>query len=163
MATVTTTVKASSLNVDNRAKLKILGRGGSTITLPITTPSATYSNLESNWQEVPRPGQLPLNIKVGYKLSTVEITVQIVPPDGGILDPGNTVQTIITQLIDMANNDAVDKPIAFTWGILDSSTALTNTGHWHIETMEIVSNTRQPGTNNITQATASITLKQAAN
>jgi hypothetical protein len=162
MPTVTATVLAAHLKVDTRAKLKLLGRNGQDISLPITDASSPYSGLESDWEEVPRPGRQPLNLKAGYKLAQVQLTITLMPPDGGVLDPTNTVQQLVTELTRMANNDSADQPIAFVWGIYDSSLFLSSSGHWHIESMTITPIARQPFTNNISQATVSITLKEAS-
>jgi LysM repeat protein len=143
------------------AQLTLLGSSQGPVVLPITNPQATYANLEGNWQEQARPGTTPLNIRVGSKLATAEITSTIVASDGGTWDAGNTVEPIVEALIALAAADG-SYPVAFTWGSLDSSAVLTETGHWRVDSLEIVSQHRQPGTNNISQATVTVTLKEVS-
>lgn len=145
-----------------QAQLVLLGAGGETIVLPITSPQATYANLEANWQEVPRPGLKPINQRVGEKLRTAQYTVTIVGGDNGPWDGSNTVEPIIDKLAAMCQAEGAQRPIAMVWGKFDSSTNLTGSGHWHIDTMQITSTWRQPVTNNVSQATATITLKEAS-
>jgi LysM repeat protein len=157
---VTVTVAGTPAVSRVQAELTLLGSGGNTtIVLPITDPAATYTNLEGNWVEVDVPGGKPFNVRAGSKLSMLELQVTIAGPDGGTQDPSNVVQPIIQQLLKMCQSDGT-YPIALTWGSLDSSAQLTQTGHWHIDSLEINSTWRQPGTNNISQATATIQLKE---
>jgi LysM repeat protein len=157
---VTLTVPGAPAKTRVQAELTLLGAGGNTtIVLPITDPAATYTNLEGNWVEVDVPGAKPFNVRAGSKLSMLQLQVTIAGPDGGTQDSGNVVQPIIQQLLQMCGSDGT-YPIALTWGSLDSSAQLTQTGHWHIDSLEIDSTWRQPGTNNISQATATIQLKE---
>lgn len=156
IVTVPTRIPATA-----HAELHLLGSKRRT-RLPFTAPTAVYDNLAGNWVEVPRPGLAPLNKWVGWHLHTLQISVTIAAPDGGTRDPGGTVQQIVDELIDAANDDSPTRPVVFTWGRLSSSERLTHTGHWHIDSMTITGTWMQPGTNNLSQATASITLKEAS-
>jgi LysM repeat protein len=161
-AAVTVNVTRPVRTVDVKAELTLLGRGGETIVLPITDPKATYDNLAANWVEVPRPGLKPYNKRVGDNLHTLAVNVTIVGSDNGPRDPAGTCDHIVRQLLDMTANDTPDAPVALTWGTLDSASTLTQTGHWHVQSMTITGVWKQPGTNNISQATAAITLKEAS-
>jgi LysM repeat protein len=160
MASVTATVPGI-VPPSSPATITLLGQGAPPIVLPITNPSATYANLEGNWTEVTRPGLKPLNVKVGLKLHTVAITSTIVGADSGPRDPGNSVEPILAALIGLANGDGT-YPVAFTWGSLDSGTVMTETGHWRVDSLSIASVTRQPVTNNMSQATVTLTLKEVS-
>lgn len=159
MATVTLTVPGTITTTDVQAELTILG-DPNPIVLPITDPSAEYTNLEGDWVEVVRPGRKPLNVRRGNKLAMVKLNVTIVDQAGSARDPGGLVEGIIARLKIMANTESVTQPIALTWGAFDSSAELTETGHWRIDSLQITSTLRQPNTNNISQATATIQLKE---
>jgi len=144
-----------------QAMLTLLGRNGERVVLPITSPAATYSNLEQNWQELDRPGRRPLNMHVGGKLRTIQLNVTLAAADGGTRDFDNIVETKVRQLTRMCNWDSRDQAVALTYGAYDSSTELTATGHWHIDSFVLDSTWRQES-NNISQATATVTLKEVS-
>lgn len=162
MATaVTLTIPGAAPTSRVQAELSLLGNSGTqSYTLPITDPAAVYANLEANWVEVDVPGQKPYNVRAGGKLRTIQINVTLVGSDGGPTDGDNQVEPLIKNLMTLIANDGIAGPVAFTWGTFDSSSFLTQTGHWHVDAMTINSTWRQPGTNNISQATATITLKE---
>jgi hypothetical protein len=158
---VTVTVAATAATGRVQAELTLLNSSGNTVVvLPITNPAATYTNLAANWAEVDRPGQKPLNMRAGDNLHSMQLNVTLVGADGGVLDSQNAVETLCRDLLNLSQNDGTAGPIALTWGTFDSSSLLTQTGYWHIDDLEIDSTWRQPGTNNVSQATATITLKE---
>lgn len=132
------------------------------IVLPITDPEAQFKNLEGDWQQIPRPGQKPILARVADKLSTLDLKVTVAAPDGARLDPNNTVEAVLTALTAATATDSQTNPIALTWGSFDSSVNVTKAGYWHIQSLEIDSELRQPVTNNITRAEATITLVEAS-
>lgn len=156
MGAVSLTMAGQAPQGPVQAQLTLIGDNDNII-LPITSPAATYSSLEGNWVQVPRPGKKPMLVRVSPKLSTLALEVKLVAPDGSVTDPGNFVQPIFKQFLDMANADGV-APIALSWGSMDGASQLTSSGHWRINTLEIASEHRQPGTNNISQATVNVTL-----
>lgn len=145
-----------------QAQLVLLGSSFGTITLPITSPQATYDNLEGNWQEVPRPGLKPINQRVGGKLRTAQYTVTVVDSNNGPWDLENAVEPKLARLATICNLDSQTRPVAMVWGGFDANTNVTLSGHWHIDSMQVVSEIRQPGTNNVSQATVTFTLKEAS-
>lgn len=161
-STVTVAIPGQPLTTDVKAQLTLLNGGGVVIQLPITDPSAVYDNLAANWVQVTRPGRAPILVNAGGQLSTLQLNVTIAAPDGGPRDDSNTVQGIIEQLMTMTTIDNIAQPVALTWGGIDSSSVLTSTGHWHLTDVQLTSTLRQPTTNNISRATATITLTEAS-
>lgn len=164
MPAVTFTLQAAASPQRVQAELTVMNMTPKpvAIVLPITNPEASFKNLEGDWQQIPRPGRKPVLSKVGRKLSTLDLKVTIAAPDGGRLDPSGTVENVLQLLTTAAILDSRATPIALTWGQFDTSSNVTQAGYWHIESMEIDSQLRQPGTNNITRAELSLTLVEAS-
>jgi hypothetical protein len=162
MAAVVVTLSGHLVALPGRrqAVLSLLG-SGQALALPITDPAAVYASLEGNWVEVPRPGRKPMNVRVGGKLSTLQLNITLAPANGSVFDPGGTVQPVLERLINFANADGV-YPLALAWGGVDGYTGLSATGHWRIDALTVNSTQRQPGTNNVTQANVSLTLKEVS-
>lgn len=164
MTAVTLTVTAAATPARVQAELTVImpGSRNVVVVLPITDPAASFKNIEANWEEVPRPGQKPILTRVGDKLRTIDLKVTVAAPDGGRLDENNTVEGVLAGLTALAELDSDPTPVALTWGSFDTSQNVTATGYWHFQSVEIDSEMRQPGTNNITRAQVSITLIEAS-
>jgi nucleoid-associated protein YgaU len=165
MPSVTVTVPGNATPSRVQAELTLVNTSGgksTVVVLPITDPAASFKGLEADWEQVTRPGRKPILARVGEKLTTLDLKVTVAAPDGGRLDPGGTVEATLTKLVSMAGNDTAAMPVALTWGAFDTSANVTQTGRWHFQSFEIDSETRQPGTNNISRADLTITLVEAS-
>jgi nucleoid-associated protein YgaU len=145
-----------------QAELTVIGTPDTVIVLPITDPEASFKGLAPAWEQIPRPGRKPILVRAGQTLTTLDLKVTVAAPDGGRLDPDGTVESVLELLTFMASTDSESQPIALTWGGFDSSPGVTSTGLWHLQDIEINSELRQPGTNNVTRAEVTLTLVEAS-
>jgi LysM repeat protein len=170
---VTISVSGAARAVDTKASLTLLNIGASVLTqwfIPITSPEVDYTQLSDSWVEVARPGRSPFLVRQGGRLSKVKLTATFVSQASagkGAGDVGQSVEQDLETFINMARSRrdqngvlAFPAPVALTYGPIDSSKWLTDTGHWQITDLSIHSVQREPITNAITQATMTIELTE---
>lgn len=121
------------------------------LTFPIISPESELSDLAATWAEQPRPGRKPLLRRAGLRLAKHSITVTLVRPD-----PQASVESDIRALAMMAQST---EPIALAYGA--SLPTLSASGHWVIRDLTIRVLARAQGTNDATQAEATIDLLEA--
>ena len=164
MASVTFTLPTPIPASRVQAELTLVDPSGPMhVVLPITNPQAAFKQLEGQWQEIARPGQKPIVNRSASKATMLDLKVTVAAPDGGRLDLGDTVEAVLKNLVSIAQSDDVTTPVALTWGNFDSSPYVTGSGLWHIHTLDVDSEYRQPGSNNISRATVNLTLIEAVN
>lgn len=162
MPAVTFTAATGVIPARVQAELTVLTSPHTVIVLPITNPEAAFKGMAPAWQQVERPGRKPILARAGETLTTLDLKVTVAAPDGGRLDPTGSVEYTLGRLAALAILDSEAAPIALTWGAFDTSQNVTSSGLWHLQSIEIDSELRQPGTNNITRAEATITLIEAS-
>lgn len=167
------TVSGAPRDVDTKASLTLADGSGQPLTiwfLPVTSPEVDYSQLADMWVEVPRPGRAPYLIRQAGRLTKVKLTATFVSQasfNKGRADVGLSVEQDLGVFISMARAGrgpggllSGALPVVLTYGPIDSSQTLTDSGHWQITDLTVHSVLRVPVTNAIAQATMTVELTE---
>jgi LysM repeat protein len=115
--------------------------GAELLTLPLTSPQVEHTEIAADWTQVPRTGQTPLVRKAGPRLRQMRFDT-VFKADGRSVEGG-------LRLLDRFSN--ADNALAVAYGGFEA-------GLWRLEDVRIRSTRRQPGTNVITEAEATLTF-----
>jgi LysM repeat protein len=132
-------------DAEGRRQVTITSKAG-TDTFPITNPEADHGGLGPEFTQVPRPGARPIHHVVGRKLRTMRLEVTLVPTP-----PRSTVDDLILVL----GSHAALGPCTVAYGRLEA-------GLWDLAEIEVHTEHRQPVTNDVTQATATLAFVEAS-
>lgn len=128
-------------------KHAVLRCHGTRIVLPSTNPQVDHTGFAGDWQEVPRAGDKPLLGMAGRQLHQQKVTVKVARKDG------SPVEDILANIINMSRDSDHVVTLA-NYGYLEA-------GPWRMVDVTISSEMRKFGTNQITRAAVTLTLKEA--
>jgi LysM repeat protein len=124
----------------------VIKSGRLVLPIRITSPKVAHSNIEPDWQQIPRLGDQPLQRKGNPRMRQMRVDIILTVDNGHIENQLSTLYLI-------ANNST-----PCTLGNMGS----LEQGFWWITAMPITSETREFGTNRITRATVALTFTMAA-
>jgi LysM repeat protein len=115
--------------------------GAELLTLPVTSPQVEHTDISADWVQINRGGQFPLVRKAGPRLRQMRFDTVFKaggrPVEGGL------------RLLDRFAN--AEQPLAVAYGPLEG-------GLWRLVDVRIRSTRRQPGSNAIVEAEATLTF-----
>jgi hypothetical protein len=122
--------------------------GNITFTLPVAPREIQYGDFGNDWVEAERSGNIPLLLRKGSKLETLQFTALLTAKDSMFFSQSDRVNVIRA----LANTS---ERVFIRYGIQEA-------GMWRVTDASYNSELRHPDTNEITRGTVSMTFKRAS-